>query len=375
MDVDGRVVQIVAISKDVTERVEAQVQLTRQKELLGKILDHLPESVFVRDGDGVWQMCNRSFAERHGFDSPGEFIGDADFGRGGLYFSEEDRISDNAVIEGEARLVRRAERQRPDGSLIVEEITKFPLHDEYGRVVAVLGISEDITGRLRAEAEHLQEQKRRLQEHITRSIGHCLKNRVTTLETCRYALEQQFGHTKALDLMKDAIASFKHALRVALSFERLEAGMQREWVSINVALMKLTEQLQDPRLRLLDLAEAAIVLGDGFHIENALLELLHNALAFAPRSELGGVVRVWTEVRDDVCFIHVADNGPGIREDLREHLFDRFSRGDPSRTGMGLAYVREVFQQPRAAWSPYTPGRPERTSLLGFRFTMLRIRS
>jgi two-component system sensor histidine kinase MtrB len=54
-------------------------------------------------------------------------------------------------------------------------------------------------------------------------------------------------------------------------------------------------------------------------------------------------VRLGGDGRD--ALVTVADDGPGIPEAFRAHLFDRFSKADPSRTsagsGLGLAIARE----------------------------------
>jgi len=47
--------------------------------------------------------------------------------------------------------------------------------------------------------------------------------------------------------------------------------------------------------------------------------------------------------------LRVADNGPGLKDEDVPRLFDRFFRGDPSRTdqgtGLGLAIVAEIVRR------------------------------
>lgn len=71
--------------------------------------------------------------------------------------------------------------------------------------------------------------------------------------------------------------------------------------------------------------------------------LLENALRYG-----GGRVEVRTERKDDTIVLSVSDNGTGIPVELRECIFERFYRIDPSRsretggTGLGLAIVRNA---------------------------------
>ena len=75
-------------------------------------------------------------------------------------------------------------------------------------------------------------------------------------------------------------------------------------------------------------------------IGEALANLLDNALCYTPP---GG--RILVEVHAHPATIRVSDSGPGIAEDEREAVFDRFARGRTARgdgSGLGLAIVREI---------------------------------
>jgi signal transduction histidine kinase len=73
----------------------------------------------------------------------------------------------------------------------------------------------------------------------------------------------------------------------------------------------------------------------------ALDNLILNAIQSTPA---GGCVRL--SVRDDGAKVrlHVADTGPGVPEDLREHLFEPFVTGRADGTGLGLVIVREIVR-------------------------------
>jgi signal transduction histidine kinase len=75
--------------------------------------------------------------------------------------------------------------------------------------------------------------------------------------------------------------------------------------------------------------------------------LLSNAVKYSPQ---GGLVRVWTERRGDCVRINVRDQGPGIPEDFRERIFEKFSQADSSTTrekggtGLGLHIARRFVE-------------------------------
>jgi len=86
--------------------------------------------------------------------------------------------------------------------------------------------------------------------------------------------------------------------------------------------------------------------GDPGLLEQVVRNLVHNALGHAR-----GVVRVSTStVEDRLVVLAVEDDGPGVPEDRREDVFDRFVRLEVSRdrehggVGLGLAIVAEIVR-------------------------------
>lgn len=94
-------------------------------------------------------------------------------------------------------------------------------------------------------------------------------------------------------------------------------------------------------------AEPLIVEGDEARLHQMLTNLLANA-----RIHTGPGTVVTTRLSPDstVAVLTVTDNGPGIPEQLRSEIFERFARGDTSRsrqggsTGLGLAIVSAVIK-------------------------------
>jgi two-component system sensor histidine kinase MprB len=84
------------------------------------------------------------------------------------------------------------------------------------------------------------------------------------------------------------------------------------------------------------------VTGESASLERAVTNLLDNAVKWSPP---GGTVRV----RLNHGTLTVDDEGPGIAEADREHVFERFYRSDESRSmpgsGLGLSIVRQVTER------------------------------
>lgn len=87
--------------------------------------------------------------------------------------------------------------------------------------------------------------------------------------------------------------------------------------------------------------ESVLVRGNRHAIEDALRNLIENALMHSPH---GGAVTVSVE---SPASVSVADRGPSVPVLERERIFERFARGahgDSGGAGLGLAIVREIMR-------------------------------
>jgi signal transduction histidine kinase len=80
-----------------------------------------------------------------------------------------------------------------------------------------------------------------------------------------------------------------------------------------------------------DVQDVAVV-GDADAIKQVLLILLDNALKFTPPQ---GSITISTSTSNQKVAIRVQDSGVGIAPSALPHIFERFYRGDTSRTGVG----------------------------------------
>jgi signal transduction histidine kinase len=88
----------------------------------------------------------------------------------------------------------------------------------------------------------------------------------------------------------------------------------------------------------------AEVLVDGVKLKQALVNLVRNAIEASPKG--GRVVLRSTggEADSDPVLLEVEDEGPGVREDLRDKLFLPFVTSKVKGTGLGLAIARRVVE-------------------------------
>ena len=88
------------------------------------------------------------------------------------------------------------------------------------------------------------------------------------------------------------------------------------------------------------------VLADRDQVRRVLINLIHNAIKWSPP---GDKIYVRAAIRGDEVTVSVLDNGPGVPEEYRERIFERFYQVDPARTnghgtGLGLAITKHIVE-------------------------------
>jgi two-component system sensor histidine kinase MprB len=189
---------------------------------------------------------------------------------------------------------------------------------------------------------------RRQQQQLVMDASHELRTPLTTLRTNIELLarrpdldpEQQHELLEAATVELEELSALVTEL-VDLAIERRPEDHELE----DIDLGELTRGVVQRAVRRygraieLDIEEPGVVRGTPSLLERALSNLLDNASKFSPRDTPLDVTVHGSE-------ISVRDYGPGIGEDDRARVFDRFYRTDAARTmpgsGLGLAIVRQV---------------------------------
>jgi signal transduction histidine kinase len=117
-----------------------------------------------------------------------------------------------------------------------------------------------------------------------------------------------------------------------------------ELAELTVELLANARVLADRQWRIAELSEET-VLADGERLTQALAQLADNAVAATRTND---VIEVGSAVRDGRIELWVRDSGPGVDDEVRDRIFDRFARGDGDQAregaGLGLAIVASIAE-------------------------------
>jgi signal transduction histidine kinase len=374
-----------AIAKSITRDPGGKLRFDISPELADRIKE-TPELVF-----GAVDIASGAFVEgstltalplRPGPNVPGEFEGDFAF-----------RGSDGTVQYGAIRLITapvgavRVALIRSEGTF--KDVLSWVWHQSAEAtlpifvpltIVTLLIVGQTIRGTIRPVRSLSRQASRlgaetiglRLAEDSApreiRPLVIAMNKAIARLET---ALMQQQRFTayaahalrtplSVLRARIDGLHDPEQIARLAGDVDRMArvvnqllgiARLQARQVSLD-EMINLTALARDVLAALVPVAHAAgkdvalaapdapvLVKGNANALEEALTNLVDNALAHTPTGQL-------VEVRLSAeALIEVRDHGPGVREAAKARLFEPFWRADDSKTrgaGLGLAIVSEI---------------------------------
>jgi signal transduction histidine kinase len=200
------------------------------------------------------------------------------------------------------------------------------------------------------------------QREFLANAAHELKTPVAVLKSTLQTLahrprsseEYRAGLEEALEDMSRLEKLLHSMLRLARAEQWAAGNLRRDLSPVDlsmtcqVALERVLPVAEQRGIGLDFTANGAVQLrADPDDLELVWSNLLENAIRFSPEH---GTVKVTVRASNGRSCIEVADQGPGISASELPHIFERFHRGDASRTrdtggyGLGLAISRAIVE-------------------------------
>jgi len=281
------------------------------------------------------------------------------------YSQEQMRGLLQQLQEGEQKVSKVVYEIATPGRRSIERVCA-PVLDERGRAIGRVIILHDIT-----EEKELE----RMREDLTRMIVHDLRSPLTGviggLHLLRKAIENPSSQVEMLlDIATSSSQRMLELVNSLLDISQLEAGQMR----LEIKARSLPDLIDGARERVAPLAlengialqvdlppELPQVAVDEDLVTRVLVNLLDNAIKFSPQ---GGAVRVTTdgvsatptfEESSEITSQHyisvsVTDMGPGIPEEYREKIFEKFIQIEEQESrrgrgsGLGLTFCKLVVE-------------------------------
>lgn len=327
------------------------------------ILRSMSSGVLTTDLDGRVRILNPAGAAMLGGDAT-SFVG--------RIASELLPLGDQHTIErGEGVAVRR------DGTRFPIGYSSSPLRDASGAHLGRLVVFQDLT-----ELDALREKAERAERlaalgRLAAGLAHEIRNPLGSIsgsvEMVREApaLDEEDRHLLTLvlgevDRLNDLVTTM------------LDIGRPREPEPTSVDLTSLAKEVANvaerdpgPPVRVVASEKAVLITADHAQLRQVLWNLVKNARQYSPRDREVRVEVGWDA--PNRARVSIADEGPGIADEDRAHLFDMFYTKRRHGVGLGLALARQIVEAHHgeitvesepgrgAVFTVYLPAEPPRT--------------
>lgn len=356
-------------------------ELVNQLRLLQTLIDAIPNPIFYKDANGLYQGCNRALEECWGL-SREEIVGKT------IHDIFPSSIAD-VFSEADAEVFARREPQTyetqiryADGRNHAVIFYKATFNDTRGNLAGLVGTIIDITPRKQVETERdrlmieLQNKNKEL-ESIIYVASHDLRSPLINVQGFSRKLAKNCAEIdqilSSLDLNEIASAQFHPIVRESIpkalgfiigSIEKMDnllsgllrlsrlgrAAISYETLDIRAIMLKieasLTYQIEAAGARI-ELGDLAPCVSDAVQVNQVFSNLLDNAIKYRS-PDRQPVIRVYSEICRDTIRYVVEDNGLGI---LPEHLeaiweiFHRINSNDVPGEGLGLTMARRIIDR------------------------------
>lgn len=248
---------------------------------------------------------------------------------------------------------------RPDRLHFVDR-TDAPVRDDKGNAIGLLMVFSDVT-----EERELAQAR----EDLSGMIVHDLRGPLTAITTSLKLLNEIASTDDPLaravkqttEMSSRAVRKLLNLVDSLLDISKLESGvisLEYEPTHLRSLCAGVVDELS-PLAQELDVQlsidipdEVPILNTDAEKIERVVLNLVDNAIKFTPSGGQVTVRAYWPGTYgadEDFLRVEVSDTGPGIPDEYKERLFDRYAQIDGQRgrrrgTGLGLTFCRLAIE-------------------------------
>jgi PAS domain S-box-containing protein len=361
-DEGGRVVELQAAGRDVTERKLAELALRESEQRFQQIAESVREAFLILDIKSLrFLYISPRYQAITGYpldaiyNDPRHLISIT-------HPEDQQRVEDAAqrTFQGGEMFNVRHRIYRADGALRWIWGRYFPIINSDGEIYRLVGILEDITERQQQEEQamrlSLEQQRTKLLTDFITSASHEFRTPLSLINMSLYlmnrAIDPERRNEFSLRIQRevDKIAQLVDHL---LLMTRLDSDISIHQGSVylnevvDLAYVSQEQAIRQKNHRYsVDLyPELPPVTGDIELLRRAVSALLTNAIQY---TEPGGSIQIATRQQSGRVLLSVTDTGIGIGQEALPLIFNRFFREDSSHStagfGLGLSIARRVAE-------------------------------
>ncbi len=354
-DASGRFTGYRGTGRDTTDMHRVSSALRASEQQLREITDTVPALIAYVDRAQCFRFHNRAYEEGFGL-SHEQIDGKTLLEVMGEEFYQVVRARVDEVLSGYPVVYERTQKTaRGDHrDYVVNYFPRYGDGKEEGEVIGFYSLATDVTELKRID---------RMKSEFVSTVSHELRTPLTSIRgslgliSGGVAGELPAAVKTLVDIARNNCERLIRLINDILDIEKIESGKMRLDLQV-VELQPLLAQVlaanegfgaaQNVSLRL-DFPEGGLrVQVDSDRLAQVVTNLLSNAMKYSPP---GGVVEVHVKRGGLGVRVEVRDHGPGVPEEFRNRIFQKFSQADSSDTrqkggtGLGLNISRAIVER------------------------------
>ncbi len=317
------------------------------EETLSAIARHVVEAFDLAECEVLLTASDESQESRVHYGPAGDAQGESRVARGRRM---DVPLYANQAIVGTMRLTTR-QPGAPIEPNTIRTLTTFAA--QVGLFIERVKLARD------ANRARLLEESDRLKSALLSSVSHDLRTPLSAIKASATVLLQQDVALDAaarydlLSTINEESDRLNRLVSNLLDMSRIEAGalqLQCDWCDLDELIRAVVHRLS-PRTTAFHIqldwpADLALVYADYVQIDRVVTNLLENATRYAPP---GSTIHIAACSNATEMIVSMANQGPAIPEQAREHLFDKFYRISEDRathggTGLGLSICKGIVE-------------------------------
>lgn len=353
------------VSRDITERKKSIELIGKSEEKYRNIFENIQDVYFEADMEGKVvevspsiEILSKGMFQRENF--IGKNIND-------FYLNLEEREvmlnklkSKGCISDYEINL------KNIDGSIITCSISSKLLFEKNGNPKMIVGSLRDISERKRSEddlviAKERAEESDKLKSAFLANISHEIRTPMNSILGFAELLSEPDvspeEQGKYLKVIEQSGRRMLNIINDIIDISKIESGqvtLKSEEIFLN-QMIKDLEIFFMPETRSRNISikhhcglsdEESMIIADRTKLVQVMTNLIKNSLKFIE----SGFIEFGYERKNDFIEFVVKDTGPGINNEIINHIFDRFRQGDISYTksqegaGLGLAISKSYIE-------------------------------
>ena len=208
---------------------------------------------------------------------------------------------------------------------------------------------------VKAEKQLGHSQKLSMLGHVSASLAHEIKNPLASIKGAAEILADEVpkGHAKHefIEIMKSEISRLNNSVEEVLKYCRGQQGQQiineikLEPISdiLNRVLSLIDNKIKEKQIQITNNSDTAtpVFLADSTALTQVLLNILLNAIDAVDKH---GKITIHHFHKNEGYRIDIADNGPGVSENIKTDLFEPFVTFKDGGTGLGLSITKKLLK-------------------------------